>query len=133
MDELISPFIESITKLIELISCSQITNKSKCLQDILSALRGPDISHDESSFLKWYTTSRIRAIVCPAYVGDVNIEPLTRAQMHKRDTMLMSSNHFESHYFSACMAIRALFGYDLKTEQELTGAKQDNAVAFHNY
>jgi hypothetical protein len=91
-------------------------------QKIISALRGPDSVEGDGKncdLLKQYTTARIRAIVVPGYYGDVSKFPLTKMEMEIRDTMLaFAPEHFQSHYKEAVKAIKQVFFYDLKTEEE---------------
>jgi hypothetical protein len=91
------------------------------LQNILSALRGPDNGHDN---FKWLTTARIRAITCSTYAGNINFGPLNIQEMQLRDKLLYDDGqapaHFSRHYDDACWAIRVIFGYDLREEQKLS-------------
>jgi hypothetical protein len=117
-----SEFVVSIMNLIRLIDNFKANQQKKtwCLQEILSALRGPDFKTDIN--LKWLTTSRIRAIVCPMYYGDVNYVALTNIEINQRNAFLYGdskSTHFASHYLSACATIKLLFGYDLLDERKL--------------
>ena len=98
-------------------------------QKIISALRGPDmLVLDESGCvpsggierLKYLTTARIRGIVAPEYNGTVVQIPLAESERYERDSFLYyAPNHFKSHYKEAVEAIRVVFGYDLKHEQEI--------------
>ena len=89
------------------------------LQDILSALRGPDNCVDALDDLKRLTTARIRAIVAPHYNGDVNYIPLTPADMKSRDKLLIQAPpHFHTHYKWAVGRIKSYYHYDLSKEKE---------------
>ena len=112
----------------ELITRGMDRDNPKAVQNILSALRGPDFYNDEplsvsSVALKWFTTARIRAIVAPSYCGDVNPNPLghmdlktLKCWIHKRNII---TQHFINHYYSAVSGIRSLYGYDLLTESKV--------------
>lgn len=97
-------------------------------QKIISALRGPDSVEGDGKncdLLKQYTTARIRAIVAPGYFGDVNKHPLTKMERKIRDLMLdYAGIHFRSHYHEAVSAIKHVFFYDLKTEEEFLSIDQ---------
>ena len=87
-------------------------------QSILSALRGPD-EGPSATAVKWKTTARIRAIVAPHFLGDVNPVPLDSDQINVRNLDLCSmSPHFSCHYRDAVAAIKLLYGYNLKTEKK---------------
>lgn len=96
-------------------------------QKILSALRGPDfVKVDDNGFvpkgglerLKFLTTARIRAIVTPNYFGDINPIPLTEYErIERNEFILYSPRHFKSHYQEAVLAIKEVFGYDLRHEK----------------
>jgi hypothetical protein len=111
---------ESIVALAKMPNCS-----TEMFQKIVSALRGPD-SVDGSdndyntSLLKQFTTSRIRAIVAPGYYGDTRIKKLSQMEMRLRGILLeYAPHHFASHYKEAVNAIKVVFKYDLKAEKEV--------------
>jgi hypothetical protein len=116
-------FIRDIINLIGLVNASGISNANEALQDILAALRGPDTvlaAPTTNAMLKWLTTARIRAIVCPKYHGEVNFTVLTVEQCIRRDWLLATgSGHFNGHYYGACLAIESIFGYNLFNETKL--------------
>ena len=88
-------------------------------QAILSALRGPDDESPPAFAVKWKTTARIRAIVTPHFMGDVNHVPLDSDQIKERDLeLLRMPPHFSCHYRDAVAAIKLLYGYNLKTEKK---------------
>ena len=87
-------------------------------QAILSTLRGPD-DGPSAYAVKWKTTARIRAIVAPHFLGDVNPVPLDSAQITERDIALCAvSPHLSCHYRDAVAAVKLFYGYDLKTEKK---------------
>jgi len=109
---------DDIARLIDLINQVIVSpgGRSRYMQDILAALRGPD--NVKNRALKMYTTARIRAIVTPTYHGDVRFIPLNRKEMLERDLLLTNCNiHFGRHYKLACNTIRTIYKYDLVTEQ----------------
>lgn len=116
------------------------------LQDIVAALRGPDFiyifpdiaapakiedsqaklfirqhkNEANDTHLKWYTTARIRAVVCPYWVGAVNHRTLSDSEIQFRDELLAKLpsrfDHFRTHYRAAAEAIRKVFNIDLIRE-----------------
>ena len=98
-------------------------------QKIISVLRGPDllvlnelgcVPSGGIERLKYLTTARIRGIVAPGYNGTVVHSPLAESEREERDSFLSyAPKHFKSHYNEAVEAIRVVFKYDLKHEQEI--------------
>lgn len=92
------------------------------LQYILSSLRGPDrdINNKEidSHTLKWYTTARLRSIVTPHYVGDINFTPLSPVEIENRNKLLeRADGHFVDHWNVAVLAVKTIYNYDLHKER----------------
>ena len=92
------------------------------LWDILTALRGPDVTplltEVEQLRLKKLTTARIRRIVglFLQYAMTTTV-PLTEKECTERDLLLIKApEHFRSHYFDAVRAIKMVYGYDLEAE-----------------
>jgi len=115
------------------------------LNNILSALRGPDgvmnvdrrlviyteskpsgYNSDPLDELKRLTTCRIRAIIGYKFVGNfINYQPLCDKEIRMRDILLdnFAYPHFKRHYLSAVYTIKTIYGYDLSTEKLLEESK----------
>lgn len=90
--------------------------KDRTLWAILTALRGPDDSKVPDTMLKWYTTARLRAIVCPNEMNfcDINHSPLNTIQLEERaDLLTMCSRHFAQHWYEAVAAIKKVYNIEI--------------------
>jgi len=110
-----------------------VTARSTCaveaiqVWDIITALRAFDCHQPLESVkekrLKELTTGRIRGLsgICP-WAGSMRTTPLTPDEQAERDVLLYSpfvADHFRGHYINAVVAIRHVYGYDLKFERAL--------------
>ena len=91
---------------------------------LLTSLRSFDgaLPTDDAMLeLKNLTTERIRAVAGFNHGSRLKLHrelPLSLEEQDRRDQLLnQAGRHFKNHYLEAVMAIRCLYGYDLKTEE----------------
>jgi len=99
---------------------------------IATILRGPD-SQNGGSTVKNETACRVRGFLYKKLTeqgfkvptGTATYTPLTAAEMKERDEFLTNGGpRYLRHYNNACRVILDAFGYDLKTETDMTKPKE---------
>jgi hypothetical protein len=105
---------------------------SDSLYWIATILRGPD-SQGGGSTVKTETACRVRGFLygklteqgLKVPTGTARYTPLSAAEMKERDEFLLQNGgRYMRHYNAACQVILSAFGYDLKTETDMTKPKE---------